>query len=411
MHKAKFFIIAALLVTLILHGCGKHDEPKPVTQANSQYQSATNPANRQEEYYDSIEVLKAALLIAQNLTEIPDPKEKFPGYENQEAIARHTNVQKNFHWQNFAEGTIQDQRSAYHTPKGDFLVLSAVANDKNLLGLVINLDNQKTAFYPIGASKIEPAGDNFASALIVALEVENKVKASLGNANYTNAELKLKTIATIEHALVDSGNRNATSASELETKAKANDIANGNAYAEAIATQQINMSKQVSERKLKEIELSRVNAMNERVLHLFYAAFESAKTSGLRLNDPRPHIQSVNMGRRNSGVWELVIEPYRSDSRFVLVRDLGVVYGMFSVEGAGPISADTYIRDAAFEETGLFSRNCKYEIVIGIQSEKYGCMAFFVGKHDKEAFNVITTMVAAEVKRVSGGRNQRNDAN
>ena len=399
---------ALLLLAVCLAACSKQDVQATAKQSEMPTTAANAAVITQEMFYDSEALLKAALAMARDLTFLTDLKGQFSGYGSIEALAKRTDAQGNIHWKAFAgmaSGTMQGPYG-YRTPLGDFVVVAAVTPDQKKIGLVVNLANQKTSLYQVSSGEITPAGDNLASALVVALEVENKVKSNLGYSDHPTAALRERTIAALEQALGDKAGVTTAARPQSDSGTKPNDAADGGAYADAIAAQKAAMTTELSAREVKALGQARAIAMDNRVLQLFYAVFEDAKKSGLQLNDPKSHLDLVNRGRRNSGVWELTVEAYGSDPRFVLTRDFGKASGVFSVESVGAMSAHAYIRDPGFEETGNFSEGCMYEIFQGNRSVKYGCMAFLEGKHDKEAFAALRDMVIVEVKGASSRRTQ-----
>lgn len=403
MNVEKWFLVAVFVLFIGLLGCGNKDDKTIPTQLEVPASQASSAQNELEKFYDSRDLVKAALTMARDLTVVSDMQGKFAGYGSVDAIAKRTNARGNVHWNEFASMLSGSKLGpyGYHTPLGDFVLVSGTTPDQKQIGLVVNLENQKTALYLVGSREIAPAGDNLASALVVALEVENKAKSTFASTDYTPTELRAQTILSLERAL---GQTASIKSETAKATVNSSTVSSTGAYAEAIASQKKAIRKDLSVRESQELGQARSNSMDKRVLELFYAVFEDAKKAGLKLNDPRDHIKSVNRGRRNSGVWELTVEPYGPDLRFVVIRDLGTAAGMFSVEGVGAISTNAFIRDAYFDETGNFSENCKYEISQGSRSVKYGCMAFLEGKHDKELLKALRDMVIEEVKEASGRR-------
>ena len=166
-----------------------------------------------DDSYGDKNFFRTALIMARDMTIFTDLHGKFAGYDSIDAIASRTNAQDNFHWEEFASVRRDSKLDSYgyRTPLGDFVTVNVVTANQKKIGLVVNLTNQKTAFYPIGASTITPAGDELASALAVLLEFESKVNDVLATRNISPDVQYAYTIESLEYGLGDTEAKQAAS--------------------------------------------------------------------------------------------------------------------------------------------------------------------------------------------------------
>ncbi|MDO9435313.1 hypothetical protein [Hydrogenophaga sp.] len=120
--------------------------------------------------------------------------------------------------------------------------------------------------------------------------------------------------------------------------------------------------------------------------------YQSAKAGGIKMAPVRDKLAGINMGRRNSGVWELVIAEEIDGPYLVVVRDLTDRETQFAVEGVGLYGMNGHLRDDEFKKTGVFSPNCQYEIYWADTSRKYPCQDYLSGKIDQRVYDEMATL-------------------
>lgn len=163
---------------------------------------------------------------------------------------------------------------------------------------------------------------------------------------------------------------------------------------EAVKAQNQILDKQKAERE-KQDGLRRLkNETQERLIALHYELFKLAKKSEIKLQSTVGDVNSINVSRRRTGVWELTATQ-RDNNYFVILSEWADRVSGFSPVGYGLVIARGYIRDRNFEEQGYFSQDCKYEIFIGNASRKYNCKDFVDGKIDQQVFDGMIEMFKA----------------
>lgn len=380
------------LLAVLATACSKQEPPASAAPANppaATASAASATAQLQDAGDPAAQLLLDAAAMARDLAPVTELSGKFAGYDSVEAIASKTDAQSNFQWADFASMVSGSMRGpvGYRSALGEFIAVRGTTPDRREIGLVVNLANHKVSMYPVGADVISPAGDTLANAVAVVLEVDGKMRQRMPGA--APAEVRTNTIANLTRAA--GGSPRASSAASASGP-----------LADLASAQQEAIRKETAERDARALGPMRSAEMQRRVIAALYAVFEDAKKSGLKLADPQPLINAANVGRRNTGVWALTVEPYGTDPRFVVTRDLTTPQGMFALEGVGWISASSYVRDPGFESTGQFAEGCMYEVFVGNRSVKFPCMAFLEGKHDKDLIVAMREMVTAEVKDAAG---------
>lgn len=380
------------LLAVLAAACSKQEPPArtapadpPGPTASAASATALSPVTGDP----TAQLLQVAVDMARDLAPVAELSGKFAGYDSVEAIARKTDAQSNFQWVDFASMVSGSMKGpvGYRSALGEFIAVQGTTPDRREIGLVVNLANQKVSMYPVGAYEITPAGDALANAVAVVLEVDGKVRQRMPGA--APADIRSNTIANLTRAV--GGNPLASSAASAEGP-----------FADVASAQQEAIRKETARHDARALGPMRSAEMEKRVIAALYAVFEDAKKSGLKLADPQPLINATNVGRRNTGVWELVVEPYGADPRFVVTRDLTTPAGMFALEGLGGISTSAFVRDPGFESTGQFAEGCMYEVFLRNRSVKFPCMAFLEGKHDRDLRVAMRDMVIAEVKDAAG---------
>lgn len=113
----------------------------------------------------------------------------------------------------------------------------------------------------------------------------------------------------------------------------------------------------------------------------FYAFFQEAKKSGLKLIEPKIWIDKVNMQRQRSNSCCQIYVRGKQDAGLFVNLEGG---GAFSIDGYGLISTSGIIDDREFESTGKLTENCKYEVNLSYQNSRYySCGDYLNGKVDK----------------------------
>lgn len=380
------------LLTVLATACSKQEPPArtaPADLPGPTASAASATAQTPEAGDPTAQLLQVAVDIARDLAPVAELSGKFAGYDSVEAIARKTDAQSNFQWADFASMASGSMKGpvGYRSALGEFIAVQGTTPDRREIGLVVNLANQKVSMYPVGAHEITPAGDTLANAVAVVLEVDGKVRQRMPGA--APADVRSNTIANLTRAAL--GTPLARSPSSAEGP-----------FADAASAQQEAIRKETAQRDARALGPMRSAEMQKRVIAALYAVFEDAKKSGLKLADPKPLVNATNVGRRNTGVWELVVEPYGTDPWFIVTRDLTTPAGMFALEGLGGISTSAFVRDPGFESTGQFADGCMYEVFLRNRSVKFPCMAFLEGKHDRDLRIALRDMVIAEVKDAAG---------
>lgn len=380
------------LLAVLATACSQHESPASRPQADPPAAAASAAVQAQDPGDPNAKLLRVALDVARDLAQVVEMSGKFAGYDSVEAISRRTDAQSNFQWADFAGMVSGSMRGpvGYRSAMGDFVAVRGTTADHREIGLVVNLANQKVSMYPVGADQITTAGDSLASAVAVVLEVDEKVRRRMPDGAL--AEVRANTIANLARAAGGAPRVGAVSS----------EASSGSPFADVVSAQKEAIGKEAAARDAQALGPRRTAEMEKRVIAALYAVFEDAKKSGLQLADPRPLIGATNVGRRNTGVWEVTVEPYGADPRFVVTRDLTTPKGMFALEGVGGISTNSFVRDPGFEATGQFTEGCMYEVFLRDQSVKFPCMAFLQGKHDKDLFAAMRGMVIAEVKAAAG---------
>lgn len=402
-------VIAAGLLALVLasSGCGKGNEEASDSLLKMASLASANKSTtaqesypRHEEHPNSSHTLELALDLSRDITPVTGLQGKFEGYESADAIARRTDAGKNFLWSNYTRALSHSKQGPFGLTSrlGDFVVLHATTPENQVMGLVINLSNQKTALFVREPGPVSPAGDSLASAVVIYLEAEHRVKEALSASGYSSDILRDQTTRLLEasYSRLSNGDRpvNPLDDSRANLGMKATD----GAFAEAAAVQRSAIAQDQTEREAKERDAARLRAMDVRLLNIFFAVYEDAKRGGVKVIDPLPAMEDSNRSRRNAGIWELKVQRYGADPHFIETWDLQRPSGAFNVEGIGLMFANGLVRDEDFDEKGVFSPACKFEIRAGRGSVTYGCLSFYEGKHDDEVFLAIRNLIIEEIK-------------
>lgn len=206
MNKNRLLITLAIAMQLIFGGITLVAAESIVTAELP----ASNDSNGDKDFL----AMRAALTMARDMDIFTELHGKFAGYDSIEAIAVRTNAQDNLYWEEFAKAARDSKFDShgYRTPLGSFVTVNVTTANQKEIGLVVNLTNQKTAFYPIGASTIAPIGDELACALAVLLEVERSTNVTLASHNLPPDVSYAQSISRIEKQLDNSESRQAISA-------------------------------------------------------------------------------------------------------------------------------------------------------------------------------------------------------
>ena len=369
---------------------------QPNSPADSQAVIPTTTDNADTAY-----VLETATRISESLVELKDLQGKFSGFDTLEGIARHSNARELPLWSEFASAFTHSMPRpvGYRTMEGDFVSLIATSATGKVVGLVINLNNQQSAFHTLEVDAIASSGDPRASALGIVLEYDSVFRTATDASSVTPADLRARTTAELRTALskLEGGGDSADSSRQLENPPKIGSDEKDD-YAGAVAAQNKLIALLKDEVAAKERDGRRAQAMERRLIEILYAVFEDAKKSGLRLSDPLKQLAEVNVARRRVGVWELIPEPYKIDPKFIVVRDFSRTNGHFVIEGVGLVTAFSDIKDLGFSSFGIFSEDCQVQITYDSEFRKYGCVSFYEGNHDKEVFEAIRASIISRVK-------------
>jgi hypothetical protein len=166
----------------------------------------------------------------------------------------------------------------------------------------------------------------------------------------------------------------------------------------ARAQQQIlDVQKQQADRQ-EDIQVIR-RRMKDRKNALFVRLYEATKKSGVRFSPVSAEIAEQNVFRRQTGVWEMRIGKSLDGDAFVTVWDLMEEEPTFAVLGVGAITARAYLRDAQFESTGRFAKECRYEIIVASEKRSYSCQEFLDGNLDSSVFEDMKHDFAASLAR------------
>lgn len=121
--------------------------------------------------------------------------------------------------------------------------------------------------------------------------------------------------------------------------------------------------------------------------------YESAKAAGIKMAPVKDELAGINMGRRTSGVWELVIAQEIDGPYLVVVGDFMDRRMRFAVDGVGLYGLDGKLRDDQFEKTGVFSPSCRYEVSWTRSSRTYPCQDYLSGKIDQRVYDDMAALL------------------
>jgi hypothetical protein len=139
--------------------------------------------------------------------------------------------------------------------------------------------------------------------------------------------------------------------------------------------------------------------LKDRTSALFVRLYEAAKKSGVRFSPVSAEIAEQNVFRRQTGVWEMRIGKSLDGNTFVTVWDFMEEEPTFAVLGVGMFTARAYLRDAQFESTGRFAKECRYEINVGSDKRRYPCQEFLDGNLDTLVFEDMKHDFASSLAR------------
>jgi hypothetical protein len=162
--------------------------------------------------------------------------------------------------------------------------------------------------------------------------------------------------------------------------------------------QQEELQTQSAEKEQQAVVQRVEEELQSRTAQYAVALYHSAKAAGIRMAPVEPAINEMNIGRRNSGVWDLTISEQLDGPYLVNVNDFGSVTPTFNVEGKGLYEVTGYLRDPQFEQTGKFSGDCKYQLYIGQQSKLYSCGPYLNGQLSQKIMQDLKEMFVASIK-------------
>lgn len=122
--------------------------------------------------------------------------------------------------------------------------------------------------------------------------------------------------------------------------------------------------------------------------------FRAAVEAGIKMVPVKQELDSINAGRRMSGVWELNIVREIDGPYLVLVGNFTDLEPRFAVQGAGLYGVRGSLRDREFERTGVFAPACRYEVSLGNASREYPCEDYLSGSIHSQVVNDMKTMLA-----------------
>lgn len=157
---------------------------------------------------------------------------------------------------------------------------------------------------------------------------------------------------------------------------------------------QTQRNKRTFEEEIKVTQRRLAQRSADHTKRLYFAA----KAAGIRMSSVASALTSANMGRRTSGVWELMVDEQLDGPYLVTVVDFLNREVTFAVEGKGTYSVRGYLRDPQFEKSGQFAADCKYQIYLGQRSKFYPCGPFLYGELDGQVERDLKEMLVADIE-------------
>lgn len=137
--------------------------------------------------------------------------------------------------------------------------------------------------------------------------------------------------------------------------------------------------------------------MNTILQFLFQKYYAEVKKSAIKLANAQHEVDNLNLQRRRTGGCCDIHVSTRSEGGMYLTTTDGD--GLFVIEGYGLQSVSGEIQDTNFNQTGVISSNCKYEVSISYNnSRNYNCSAFLSRKLDKQVVSDMLEMLPSAMK-------------
>lgn len=168
-------------------------------------------------------------------------------------------------------------------------------------------------------------------------------------------------------------------------------------FSEAVRMQRANETEAMNrEAVAASIERTK-REMNEILQTIFFDYYKEVKKSGLKLINPEIPINEINTFRQRTGNCCVIYVSSRlDDGMYVTISDGS---GLFAIDGYNLQSVSGTILDDAFERTGRFSPQCRYEVNISYKNSKsYDCAAFRERKINAQVVEGMKDMLPKAMK-------------
>lgn len=150
----------------------------------------------------------------------------------------------------------------------------------------------------------------------------------------------------------------------------------------------------ISTEQKQEEGKAKLNAVLQALFQKYYA---EVKKSPIKLSNAQQEVDKLNVQRRRTGSCCEILVATRSEGGMYLTTTDG--NGLFAIEGYGLQSVSGEIQDLDFNQTGIFSSKCKYEVSISYNNSRiYNCAAFLSRKLDKQVVSDMLEMLPVAMK-------------
>lgn len=165
--------------------------------------------------------------------------------------------------------------------------------------------------------------------------------------------------------------------------------------AENIQNQSANQAREKLSKEQNQDELkAKLNAILQALFQKYYA---EVKKSPIKLSNAKQEVDKLNMQRRRTGSCCEILVATKSESGMYVTTTDG--NGLFAIEGYGLQSVSGEIKDINFSQTGVFSKNCQYEVSISYNNSRaYNCTAFISRILDKQVVSDMLEMLPIAMK-------------
>ncbi|WOL28227.1 hypothetical protein [Pseudomonas fragi] len=154
------------------------------------------------------------------------------------------------------------------------------------------------------------------------------------------------------------------------------------------------------ERDEQHLNMAKVNAkeeMNIILQSLFYQYYQRVKASGLNLINAQEEVRKLNERRRSTGgCCDILLMGNKENGNYVITTDKE---GIFAIDGYGLQSVSGNILDEQYNQTGVISPQCIYEVSISYKNSRtYKCSNVLARTIDSKIVDDMIEMLPVAMK-------------